>query len=79
MPRLKISEKERKRRELDAAIRAGMAREGIRSAEELGARIGIKRDPMNRRMSRKTAWKFEEICDISRVLHFSDAEKARIL
>lgn len=77
MPKLKISDEERKNRTLIAIIHSGKTMEDI-SVQKLARLTGISQSTLYQRLSEPEDMRIGELRDILRVLKITESEKERI-
>ena len=66
MPKVKLARNLRKETRLD-------------TQDQLASYLGIDRSSINKRISGETKWKYDELCNLFSLLHFSPEEIAKAM
>lgn len=77
MPRVKLAQNLRKETRLDTLnriIKHRMVDERINTQDQLASYLGLDRSSINKRISGETKWKYDELCNLFSLLHFSPEE-----
>ena len=82
MPKVKLGRSSRKETRLDVLnqiIQHRMIDEKIGTQDQLGGYLGLDRASISKRISGETKWKYDELCNLFSLLHFSPDEIAKAM
>lgn len=82
MPKVNLGKNLRKETRLDIMnqiIRHRMIDEKIETQDQLASYLGLDRSSINKRISGETKWKYDELCNLFSLLHFSPEEIAKAM
>ena len=82
MPKTKLGQTLRpgsSREGFNRIVAVAMARNGIKNYTQLAVLLGMDASSLNKRISGHTAWRYEELCRLFRVLKIPGEEVARAM